>query len=96
MQAFFVKTTRNLDFFVLHVEINFTKRIYTQNNIASLPFRSDELDFFLISRKWKGVFAKPLGRVMIDKRPSFYREAWGEAQRAVTFNQADAKPVFLF
>ena len=59
---FFVKTTRTLDFSLLHIEINFTERIYTQNNLASLLFRSDELDYSVISIKRKCFLAKQPGR----------------------------------
>ena len=55
---FFVKTTRILDFSLLHIEINFTERIYIQNNLASVLFRSDELNCSVISIKRKGFFCK--------------------------------------
>ena len=61
-----------------------------------LLYGPDSLGLYVIYIKAEGFSGKMLKLRLHATRPSFYREAWGEAQRAVTFNQADAKPVFLF
>ena len=54
-----------------------------QNNLASVLFRSDELNCSVISIKRKGFFAKQPGRALIDTRPCRTREArWCEHQPA--------------